>query len=43
MMSRYDDMWQYFKDKPHMCCENLANYLVIYAIDLQVDEVSPFF
>lgn len=40
MLSRYDDMWQFFKENPHLCCDHLASYLVIYAIDLEVDEVG---
>lgn len=38
MMQRYDDSQQFLQENPHLVCEETANYLVIWCIDLEVDE-----
>lgn len=38
MMRRWDDSQKYLSDKPHLVCEETANYLVIMCIDLEVEE-----
>ena len=40
MMQRYDDSLQFLQERPHLVCEETANYLVIWCIDLEVEEVS---
>lgn len=48
MLRRWDDSQKYLSDNPHLVCEETANYLVIWCIDLEVEEVrkwvkTPFF
>ncbi|KAM3863741.1 hsp90 co-chaperone Cdc37-like [Diretmus argenteus] len=38
MLRRWDDSQKYLSDKPHLVCEETANYLVIMCIDLEVEE-----
>ncbi|KAK7503097.1 hypothetical protein BaRGS_00005723 [Batillaria attramentaria] len=38
MLRRYDDSLQYLQEHPHLVCEETANYLVIWCIDLEVEE-----
>ncbi|CAM9259162.1 unnamed protein product, partial [Lampetra fluviatilis] len=38
MLKRWEDSQRYLSDKPHLVCEETANYLVIWCIDLQVEE-----
>ncbi|XP_072420527.1 hsp90 co-chaperone Cdc37 [Chiloscyllium punctatum] len=38
MLSRWDDSQKYLSDHPHLVCEETANYLVIWCIDLEVEE-----
>ncbi|XP_078091112.1 hsp90 co-chaperone Cdc37 [Mustelus asterias] len=38
MLSRWDDSQKYLSDNPHLVCEETANYLVIWCIDLEVEE-----
>ena len=40
MMQRYDDSLQYLQEHPYLVCEETANYLVIWCIDLEAEEVS---
>lgn len=40
MLRRWDDSQKYLSDNPHLVCEETANYLVIWCIDLEVEEVS---
>lgn len=40
MMHRWDDSQKYLSDRPHLVCEETANYLVIMCIDLEVEEVN---
>ncbi|NXK87973.1 CDC37 protein, partial [Formicarius rufipectus] len=39
MLRRWDDSQKYLSDNPHLVCEETANYLVIWCIDLEVEEV----
>lgn len=41
MLRRWDDSQKYLSDNPHLVCEETANYLVIWCIDLEVEEVRP--
>ncbi|XP_076467398.1 hsp90 co-chaperone Cdc37-like isoform X2 [Babylonia areolata] len=38
MMQRYEDSQQFLQENPHLVCEETANYLVIWCIDLEVEE-----
>lgn len=38
MMQRYDDSLQYLQEHSYLVCEETANYLVIWCIDLEVEE-----
>uniref|UniRef100_A0A8C8ECK2 Hsp90 co-chaperone Cdc37 n=1 Tax=Otus sunia TaxID=257818 RepID=A0A8C8ECK2_9STRI len=38
MLRRWDDSQKYLSDNPHLVCEETANYLVIWCIDLEVEE-----
>lgn len=38
MLRRWDDSQKYLADNPHLVCEETANYLVIWCIDLEVEE-----
>ncbi|XP_068277902.1 hsp90 co-chaperone Cdc37 [Nyctibius grandis] len=38
MLRRWDDSQKYLSDTPHLVCEETANYLVIWCIDLEVEE-----
>lgn len=38
MLQRYDDSLQFLQEHPHLVCEETANYLVIWCIDLEVEE-----
>lgn len=38
MLRRYDDSLQYLQEHPHLVCEETANYLVVWCIDLEVEE-----
>lgn len=40
MLRHWDDSQKYLSDNPHLVCEETANYLVIWCIDLEVEEVS---
>ncbi|KAK0095223.1 hypothetical protein PV326_008922 [Microctonus aethiopoides] len=40
MLRRYDDSKQYLQDNPHLACEYTANYLVIWCINLEMEEKS---
>ncbi|KAG8233139.1 hypothetical protein J437_LFUL010369 [Ladona fulva] len=40
MLHKYDDSKVYLQEHPHIVSEHTANYLVIWCIDLQVEEVS---
>lgn len=38
MLRRWDDSQKYLADNVHLVCEETANYLVIWCIDLEVEE-----
>ncbi|MEE6522774.1 hypothetical protein FKM82_021393 [Ascaphus truei] len=38
MLRRWDDSQKYLSDNSHLVCEETANYLVIWSIDLEVEE-----
>ncbi|XP_053145933.1 hsp90 co-chaperone Cdc37 isoform X2 [Hemicordylus capensis] len=38
MLRRWDDSQKYLSDNPHLVCEETANYLVIWCIDLEAEE-----
>lgn len=38
MMQRYEDSQQFLQEHLHLVCEETANYLVIWCIDLEVEE-----
>lgn len=39
MLRRYDDSKKYLKEHPQLVCEDTANYLVIWCINLEMEEV----
>lgn len=40
MLKRYDDSKKFLQEHPYLVCENTANYLVIWCINLEMEEVS---
>lgn len=40
MLRKYDDSKKYLQEHPCIVCENTANYLVIWCINLEMEEVS---
>ncbi|KAK6168966.1 hypothetical protein SNE40_020110 [Patella caerulea] len=38
MMQKYEDSQQYLSDNLHLVCEETANYLVLWCIDLEIEE-----
>lgn len=40
MFRKYEDSKKFLQDYPHLVCENTANYLVIWCINLEMEEVS---
>jgi cell division cycle protein 37 len=43
MLRRYDDSKAYLQENLDLVCENTANYLVIWCINLEMDEVINLF
>ena len=43
MLRKYDDSQEYLLEHPHLTCEETANYLVIWCINLEVEEVRLLF
>lgn len=41
MLRKYDDSQHFLQEHPHLACEETANYLVIWCVNLEVEEVSP--
>lgn len=39
MLRRYDDSKKFLQENSHLVCENTANYLVIWCINLEMEEV----
>lgn len=40
MLRKYDDSKQFLQQHSHLVCEETANYLVIWCINLEMEEVS---
>lgn len=38
MLRKYDDSKKFLQEYPHLVCENTANYLVIWCINLEMEE-----
>ncbi|XP_017880498.1 hsp90 co-chaperone Cdc37 [Ceratina calcarata] len=38
MLRKYDDSKKYLQENPQLVCENTANYLVIWCINLEIEE-----
>lgn len=43
MLRRYDDSKEYLKKHPELVCDDTANYLVIWCINLEMEEVYIYF
>lgn len=42
MLRKYDDSKKFLSEHPYLVCENTANYLVIWCINLEMEEVSNY-
>lgn len=42
MFRKYKDSQEFLQKHPQLVCEDTANYLVIWCIDLQMEAVSKF-
>lgn len=42
ILRKYDDSKKFLLDNPYLVCENTANYLVIWCINLEMEEVSSY-
>lgn len=42
MLRKYDDSKKFLQENTHLVCENTANYLVIWCINLEMEEVCDF-
>jgi cell division cycle protein 37 len=42
MLRRYDDSKRFLQENQHLVCEDTANYLVIWCINLEMEEVCLF-
>lgn len=42
MLRKYDDSKKFLIENPQLVCENTANYLVIWCINLEMEEVSTY-
>ena len=40
MLSDYNDSEDYLRKNPHLACEDTANYLALWCISLEVQEVT---
>jgi len=40
MFRKYEDSERFLSEHPELACEETANYLVLWCIDLAVEEVS---
>ena len=43
MLKRYEDSQQYLTENAHLACEETANYLVLWCVNLEVEEVPILF
>ena len=39
MLKHYEDSKQYLTENPDLVCDDTANYLVVWCIDLEIEEV----
>ena len=39
MLKRYQDSQAFLTENPHLACEETANYLVLWCVNLEVEEV----
>ena len=39
MFQRYEDSEQYLQENPYLVCEDTANHLVLWCINLEVEDV----
>ena len=42
MLKRYEDSKNYLMANLDLVCEDTANYLVVWCIDLEIEEVNAF-
>lgn len=42
MLRKYDDSRRFLLEHPNLVCEDTANYLVIWCINLEMEEVSLY-
>ena len=40
MLKHYDDSKKYLTENPDLVCEDTANYLVVWCIDLEIEDVK---
>jgi cell division cycle protein 37 len=40
MLKHYDDSKKYLTENAELVCEDTANYLVVWCIDLEIEEVN---
>ncbi|RWS14682.1 hsp90 co-chaperone Cdc37-like protein [Dinothrombium tinctorium] len=38
LLSKWDDCKQYLLENPHLCCEDTANYLALWCLNLEIEE-----
>ena len=43
MLKHYEDSKKYLVQYPELVCEDTANYLVVWCIDLEIEEVKVLF
>lgn len=43
MLKHYEDSKTYLKEHSELVCEDTANYLVVWCIDLEIEEVDTNF
>lgn len=43
MLRRFDDSKRFLQEHQHLVCEDTANYLVIWCINLEMEEVCLIF
>jgi cell division cycle protein 37 len=39
MLKHYEDSHKYLTEHPELVCEDTANYLVVWCIDLEIEDV----
>ena len=39
MLKRYEDSQKFLTENAHLACEETANYLVLWCVNLEVEEV----